>query len=116
MAGPLDFSANKPVLPGIGLAFGADGPYANYVLVATVPVSAVRKEVDIENTSGAQIAVVLDDGAAATGIAPTNASVFALVGGSTSGAQGGAWSSTSFKGRIQIYAPLSTAIVTVMVD
>lgn len=112
----LDFSANQPALPNIGAAFGASGPYANYVLIVTVPAQTFRNSVDVENISGAQIAVVRDDGTAANGAAPINASVFALAGGSAAGAQGGAWSSTTFSGRLQIYAPVSTAIVSVMVD
>ncbi|RQR87744.1 hypothetical protein DIE09_06745 [Burkholderia sp. Bp9010] len=112
----LDYSANKPTLPNVGAAFGATGPYASYVLVATVPASPTRNNVDIENISGAQIAVVRDDGTAANGAAPNNASAFALGGGSAAGAQGGAWSSQTFKGRLQIYAASSSAIVSVMVD
>ena len=112
----LDYSANKPTLPNIGANFAASGTYASYVLIATVPASPSRNNVDIENISGAQIAVVRDDGTAASGAAPNNASVFALGGGSAAGAQGGAWSSQTFKGRLQIYAPSSTAIVSVMVD
>lgn len=111
-----DLSANKPALPAVGQPFAAAGPYASYVLIATVPASPSRNNVDIENISGAQIAVVRDDGTAASGAAPNNASVFALGGGSAAGAQGGAWSSQTFKGRLQIYAPSSTAIVSVMVD
>lgn len=112
----LDYSSNKPALPNIGAAFANSGPYASYVLVATIPASAARNNVDIENISGAQIAVMRDDGSAVGGAAPANASVFTLGGGAAAGAQGGAWSSTTFKGRLQIYAPSSTAIVTVMVD
>ncbi|MEZ7525200.1 hypothetical protein [Burkholderia vietnamiensis] len=111
-----DYSANKPTIPNVGAAFGASGPYANYVLVATVPALATRNNVDIENISGAQIAVVRDDGTAANGAAPANASVFALGGGASAGAQGGAWSSQTFKGRLQIYAPSAAAVVSVMVD
>ena len=112
----LDDSANKPTLPNVGANFAASGPYAGYVLIAAVPASPTRLNVDIENTSGAQIAVVRDDGTAAAGAAPVNASVFALAGGSGAGAQGGAWSSDRFKGRLQIYAPSSTAQVAVMVE
>ncbi|WP_447361696.1 hypothetical protein ACSC95_19130 [Burkholderia vietnamiensis] len=111
-----DYSANKPTIPNVGAAFGASGPYANYVLVATVPALATRNNVDIENISGAQIAVVRDDGTAASGAAPANASVFALGGGASAGSQGGAWSSQTFKGRLQIYAPSAAAVVSVMVD
>jgi hypothetical protein len=111
-----DYSANPVAIPVVGAAFGSTGPYANYVLVATVPASATRNNVDVENVSGAQIAVVRDDGTVASGIAPANASVFALGGGASAGAQGGAWSSATFKGRLQIYALSSTANVSVMVD
>jgi hypothetical protein len=111
-----DLSANKPALPAVGQPFAAAGPYASYVLIATVPASPSRNNVDIENISGAQIAVVRDDGTAGSGAAPNNASVFSLVGNSVAGAQGGSWSSTTFKGRLQIYAPSASATVCVMVD
>jgi hypothetical protein len=112
-----DYSANPMALPNVGATtFGGAGPYSAYELVATVPASLLRNNVDIENISGAQIAIVRDDGTATSGNAPNNASVFSLGGGSAAGAQGGAWSSQTFKGRLQIYAPSSSATVTVMVD
>ncbi len=112
-----DYSANKPPIPNVGASFGSTGPYANYVLIATVPANAFRNLVDIENTSGAQIAIVRDDGAAASGAAPANASVFALgPGAATVGAQGGSYVSQTFKGRAQIYAPSSTAFVAAFAD
>lgn len=112
----LDYSANQPTLPNVGANFAASGPYASYVLIKTIPASAARNNVDIQNTSGAQIAVIRDDGTAGSGVAPNNASVFALAGGSAAGAQGGAWSSQTFKGRLQIYAPSGAAQVAAMVD
>jgi len=112
----LDLSANKPTLPNVGAAFAASGPYASYVLVATVPASATRANVDIENLSGAQIAIVRDDGTAAGGAAPVNASIFSLAGGAAAGQQGGSWASSTFKGRLQIYAASASAQVAVMVD
>jgi hypothetical protein len=112
----LDYSANKPTLPNVGANFAASGPYASYILITTVPASATRNSVDIENTSGAQIAIIRDDGTAAAAAAPVNASVFALGGGSGAGAQGGAWSSQTFKGRLQIYSASSAAQVAVMVE
>lgn len=108
-----DWSANKPALPNIGSNFGATGPYANYALIATVPANASRNSIDIENNSGAQIAVLLDDGTAASGTAPANASVFALGGGASAGAQGGSWVSQWEKGRVQIFAPSASAQVSV---
>jgi hypothetical protein len=106
-----DSSANPPALPNVGAGFGATGPYANYVLIATAPANASRLSIDVENTSGAQIAIALDDGTAASGTAPVNATVFALAGGSASGAQGGSWVSLVEKGRVQIFAPSSAATV-----
>lgn len=111
-----DFSANIPTLPNIGANFAAGGPYSSYVLIATVPASATRANVDIENTSGGQIAIIRDDGTAASAAAPANASVFALQGGGAAGQQGGSWSSSTFKGRLQIYAASSAAQVAVMVE
>lgn len=110
----VDYSANKPTLPNVGANFAAAGPYASYVLIATVPANSARFGIDIENTSGAQIVIVRDDGTAASASAPVNASVFVLAGGSGVGSQGGAWSSQTFKGRLQIYAPSSSAQVAVM--
>jgi hypothetical protein len=111
-----DFSANAPALPNVGSNFGSTGVYANYVLIKTIAASATRVNIDVENTSGAQIAIMRDDGTASSGSAPANASVFALSGGAQPGAQGGSWTSNTFKGRLQIYAASSTAFVAVMGD
>ncbi len=107
----VDYSANKPTLPNVGANFGSTGVYANYVLIATVPASSTRNEIEVENISGAQIVVVLDDGTATAGSQPNNATIKAYAGGATAGAQGGAWSSQAFKGRVQIYAPSAAASV-----
>lgn len=109
----MDYSVNVPTLPAIGAGFGSTGPYANYVLVQTVPANAARISIDVENTSGAQIVVLVDDGTAASGAAPNNPSLIPLGGGVSSGAQGGSWSSLAEKGRIQVYAPSSSAFVTI---
>ncbi len=110
-----DLSANRPTLPNVGANFGITGPYASWVLVATVP-AGTRRQVDIENNSGGPIAVLRDDGTAAGGAAPVNASVFGIDPGPVIGGQGGRWVTTTFSGRLQIYAPASTAQVAVMVD
>jgi hypothetical protein len=111
-----DFSANAPTLPTIGANFGATGVYANYVLIATVPASATRFNIDVENVSGAQIVVIRDDGTASNGASPVNASVFALAPGSAAGAQGGSYASQTFKGRLQIFAPSASAQVAIFAD
>ena len=105
----LDYSAGRPALPNIGANFAASGPYASYYLTATIG-AAARNNVDIENVSGSQIAVMRDDGTAAAGAAPANASVFALGPGSGVGSQGGSYTSPTFKGRLQVYSPITTAI------
>jgi len=113
-----DYSAGAPAAPNVGAAFGP-GLYAGYVVVTTRAANPARANIDVENCTGGPIVVVRDDGTAASGAAPANASVFALGGGVAPGAQGGAWSTTTFKGRLQIYAPTALtggAFVTVMED
>ena len=112
-----DASVNQPSLPVVGSNFGGSGPYANYALVKTIPADATRRLIDVENNSGAQIVIVRDDGTAATGAAPANASVFALAGGSGVGSQGGSFVSTTFGGRLQIYAPAATTPqIAILID
>lgn len=111
-----DFSVNAPAPPVVGANFSAAGPYASYVLLTSVAASPSRFSIDVENDSGGQVVVVRDDGAALAGSAPANASVFPLAGGPSAGSQGGAWSSQTFKGRVQIYAPAASAQVAIMVE
>ena len=94
---PTDYSANPMAVPLSG-----------YVLIATAPVNAVRGNIEIFNHSGAQIQIVLDDG---LGTAGTISSVL-LAGGGGAPSQGGSWSDMAFKGRARVYAPSSTAILT----
>jgi hypothetical protein len=101
----VDRSANKPTPPNVGSNFGGTGPYANYVLVETIPVNANRNAVDCENATGAQIVIERDDGTVSSGSAPANATVFPIGGGAGTAQQGGSWSSTTFRGRIQVFAP-----------
>jgi hypothetical protein len=108
-----DYSANQPAPPNVGVSFGASGPYANYVLIATAPANVSRFSIDVENTSGSQIVIVLDDGTASTGSVPNNASVFALAGGGSVGSQGGSWVSEVERGRVQVYAPSASAQVAI---
>jgi hypothetical protein len=83
------------------------------VLVDTLAASATRLYWGVQNTSGAQIALVFDDGTAASGAAPANATIYSLGGGGAAGSQGGGDGDTYFKGRVQVYAPSSTAQVAV---
>ncbi|MGZ3306262.1 MAG: hypothetical protein ACXU8U_10425 [Asticcacaulis sp.] len=114
-----DYSVNAPALPNVGANFAASGPYASYVLVKTVAANATRNAIEIGNATGAQIAIVRDDGTAVAATAPVNASVFPIAGGASAGQQGGDWTSTTFRGRLQIYAPAAlsgNAFITVMED
>ncbi|HEX7911812.1 MAG TPA: hypothetical protein VF534_27475 [Paraburkholderia sp.] len=111
----IDYSANKPTIPGVGQPFsGAAAPYASYVLLTTIPANPFRANVEILNPSGVQLIAVLDDGTVTAGNPPNNASIVPLGPGSVAGAQGGGWNDQTFKGRVQVYAPAtsSTAFVT----
>ena len=111
-----DNSANKPAIPLLGAVFST-GTYASYTnLLCTVPVNTTRANIEIVNTSGAQIVVVRDDGTATNGQALNNASVFAIGSGGAVGSQGGGWNSTTFKGRLQVFGLSSTAQVAVFQD
>jgi hypothetical protein len=114
----LAFSINQPTLPNIGANFAASGPFASYVLVGTVA-AAARNTITIINATAGQIAIVRDDGTAAAAAAPVNASVFPLAGATTAGQMGSAWSNSTFRGRLQIYAPAAlsgNAFVSIFVD
>lgn len=113
----VDYSANKPSLPVVAnTQWVSSGLYASWYLIKTVPANASRVNIEIQNTSGAQIAILRDDGTAANAAAPLNASVFSLSGGVGSGSQGGGWSSTTFRGRLQVYAASSAVFVSIMED
>jgi hypothetical protein len=120
----LDFSGalNRVNLPSavgatIGTSvYGGSGPFAAYILVGTAPAQPTRLNIDVENITGAEVVVVRDDGTAASGSAPTNASWFPLDPGVATNRQGGLWSSTTFKGRVQIWAASASSQPTVMVD
>jgi hypothetical protein len=111
-----DYSENKPAVPNVGAAFGATGPYANYALIGTIPANPNRSYVEVQNTSGAPIVLIRDDGTAAGGAAPAQASVIPLDGGAATNRQGGSWASRTFRGRIQIYAPAGTPPITAFED
>ena len=112
-----DYSANASAIPVVGSAFASGSVSCpSYVLLKTIPALTTRANVDVENQSGGQVCVVRDDGTAATGAAPVNASVVVLGGGAAAGAQGGSYTSTTFKGRLQIYATSALAQVAAFVE
>jgi hypothetical protein len=111
-----DFSANKPTIPVVGQPFAASGPYASYVLLATVPASITRTAVEIQNQSTGIIAIVRDDVSASVGSTPMDVSVFALGPATATGAQGPSYYSQTCAGRYQIYAASSGAQVAIFSD
>lgn len=106
-----DFTANPIAIPNVGAAFANAGPYANYALVKTIPANPARAGVGVPNLSGDRIVIVRDDGTVSPGSPPSNATIIALEGGGAVGLQGGSWSSTTFRGRVQVYAPNYLAFV-----
>lgn len=81
-----DYSANAAAIP-----------IATYVLLATIPATPARAYVEVQNQSAGTIQVVRDDGAG------NNQTTILIAPGSGAGAQGGGWSSATFKGRIRVY-------------
>jgi hypothetical protein len=90
-----DFSANQAAIPLPG-----------YVLIATVPATA-RASIEVQNQSTSLIQLVRDDGFG------NQQSTIMLAPAATAGGQGASWSSTTFRGRLRVYAPSSTAQVAV---
>lgn len=109
------YGVNKPPVPDIGGNF-TTGIYAEYVLVATVPASPTRLNVNIENLSGSPIVIMRDDGTASSGSPPNEYEVFSLEGYYGIGRQGGSWSSNTFIGRLQVYSAISSPQIAIMVD
>lgn len=90
-----DFSANA-----------ASVPLPGYVLLTTVP-PALRGSLEVQNQSTDPIQVVRDDGFG------NQVTSIMLAAAAATGGQGGSWSSTTFRGRIRVYAPSSSDRVAV---
>lgn len=102
----------SPPLGGTGSDFSANTlavPLPGYVLIATLPATPSRAAWWIYNLSGAQVEYVLDDGQGTSG----TVSVLLLAGGAGAPSQGGSDGNQSFKGRVRVYAPSASAVVTV---
>lgn len=80
-----DYSSNKPAL-----AANQQG--------TTAPVNYARNSIEVQNQSAEQIQVVLDDGAGG------NLSVMLLESAGSGNVAGGDWRSTTFKGRVRVFA------------
>ena len=91
-------------------ATAASIPISGYSLLLTIPVTAARNYVEVQNQSTDLVQVVRDDGAG------NNQVSIMLASASVSGGQGGGWSSSTFKGRIRVYATNATDQVAAYQD
>lgn len=98
----VDRSANAPTGPGSASSFSFNGTTLN--LLSTIAANTSRRNVEINNTTGSQVVLVIDDGANTAG----SVSLFPLAAGSGAFAQGGDFSSQSEQGRIRIYGTTGT--------
>lgn len=111
-----DFSANAPTWPNIGSNFAASGPYASWFLLKTVAANPARQKITVDNMDVVALLCLRDDGTAATGAAPVNATGFTLNGKATAGPEGGHYESTTFRGRMQFFGPSASQIVAISTD
>lgn len=87
--------------------YSANAPAHLANLIATVPINAGRNHIEVQNQAAVAIQAVIDDGAGG------NEAIILLDAGSGANAQGGAWESNSFKGRLRIFATNTTDQVCV---
>lgn len=85
-----------------GTDYSANDPAQAANLILTIPVNASRNLVGIQNQDSAQIQVLLDNGAGA------QTTFLLLESGGTLNTGGGAWTSTTFKGRVRVYSANAT--------
>lgn len=88
-----------------GTDYSVNKPTAAANLLLTIPVNLNRNQVEIQNQDANDIQLRLDDGASA------NETWIILAQAAVANAQGGAWVSNNFKGRIRIYSTNATAQV-----
>jgi len=84
-----DYSANPAAVSGTPLV--------------TIPATATRAYVEVQNQSANQQQLVRDDGNG-------NNQTSILLSGVGAGQQGGGWSSSTFKGRVRVYGPAGSQV------
>lgn len=94
----VDWTLNKP----------SSLPPSGYTSAKTVPVNAARIEIAVENQSTDSVVLVLDDGLG------NNTRMVVLAPALSQPGQGGGWSSTSFKGRLQVCVPTANAATDIV--
>lgn len=98
----IDHSANAPAGPGNATSFTWNGATVN--LLATVAANPNRKSLEVNNTTGAPVVVVTDDGSNTTG----TIGMFPLVPGSAQFQQGADLSLTDELGRVRVFGTTGT--------
>jgi hypothetical protein len=96
-----DRSSNIPTGPGTNSTFTYNG--STLTLLLTFQANTLRKQCEINNTTGSQIVIVLDDGNNTT----ANTSLLPIAS-TTAYAQGGSWTSNVEQGRIRVYGTAGT--------
>lgn len=100
-------SPDTPVLvapPGsTGLDFSANAPAITGTPLVTIPATAGRAYVEVQNQSANQLQLVRDDGQG-------NNVTSILLAGTGAGQQGGGWSSSTFKGRVRVYGTAGSQV------
>lgn len=97
-----DRSANAPAGPGAATSFTFNGVTLN--LLSTIAANPARCGLEVNNTTGALIVVVLDDGANTAG----TVSLFPLAPGAGQFQQGGDFSPSNELGRLRIFGTTGT--------
>ncbi|MCJ2019463.1 hypothetical protein MKK84_18810 [Methylobacterium sp. E-065] len=86
-----------------GADFSANSAAVSGTLLQSIPTTANRAYVEVQNQSANQLQLVRDDGAG-------NNVTTILLAGTGAGQQGGGWSSSTFKGRVRVYGPTGSQI------
>lgn len=97
-----DFSGNAPTGPGEATSFSFNS--GTVFLLATVPANQYRDVVEVNNTTGSPVVIVMDDGLNTAG----TVSLFPLAPGAGANQQGGDWVSQIERGRIRVYGASGT--------
>jgi hypothetical protein len=99
LANPFTFAPNGST----GTDFSANAAAVSGTPLVTIPQTASRAYVEVQNQSANQLQLVRDDGNG-------NNQTSILLSGVGAGQQGGGWSSSTFKGRVRVYGPAGSQI------
>lgn len=97
-----DWSANAPAGPGNATSFTFNGVTVN--LLQTIAANPSRKSIEINNTTGANVVVVIDDGHNTAG----SVGLFPLAPGASANTQGGDLTLTDELGRVRVFGTTGT--------